>query len=80
LEISAALAAALGGRGAQIQVRVASGEMRGMVTVMECTCAKASTSGKHEHHFVQCEAFRDLAIGSDLALSADVARLEVALG
>ena len=45
-----------------------------------CTCEKAGASGKHEHHFVQCDVFRELAVGTELQLRADQAGLEVALG
>jgi hypothetical protein len=78
LEISAALARALGGDGAPIHVRLASDELGGSVEVMECTCAKAGASGKHEHHFVQCDAFRNLPVGTELVLRADATKLEVA--
>ena len=78
LEVSHALADALGGDGAPIQVRLASNDASGTVEVMECTCAKAGASGKHEHHFVQCDAFRALTIGSEFLLRADDGSLEVA--
>jgi hypothetical protein len=78
LEVSPALADALGGEGAPIQVRLATTEIRGTVEIMECTCAKAGASGKHEHHFVQCDAFRDLPVGAELVLSAEPSKLEVA--
>ncbi len=79
LEITAALAHELGGDGAEIEVRVASAEVRGVVEAMPCTCAKAGASGKHEHHFVQCDVFRELGVGTQLQLTARRARLEVAL-
>ncbi len=78
LEVSAALAHALGGDGAPIQVRLASAAQSGTVEIMECTCAKAGASGKHEHHFVRCDAFRSLPVGAVLVLRADAANLEVA--
>jgi hypothetical protein len=79
LEVSQALADALGGDGASIQVRLANGDLGGRVEVMECACAKAGASGKHEHHFVQCDAFRSLAIGTELVLRAADSSLEIAL-
>lgn len=78
LEVSPALAHTLGGDRAPIHVRLASSDLAGSVEVMECTCAKAGASGKHEHHFVQCDAFRALTIGTDLVLRADGSILEVA--
>lgn len=78
LEVSGALALVLGGDGAAIDVRVASAEVPGVVAVMVCACAKAGASGKHEHHFVQCDAFRGLPVGTELVLSAEPAKLEVA--
>jgi hypothetical protein len=80
LEISAALARALGGHGAPILVHLANDELGGSVQIMECTCAKAGAAGKHEHHFVQCDAFREMAVGTEVQLSANAARLDVALG
>ena len=80
LEVSAALARALGGDGAPIQVQLASDALAGSVEIMECTCAKAGASGRHEHHFVQCDAFRSLPVGAELVLRADAERLEVAEG
>jgi hypothetical protein len=78
LEVSPALADALGGDGSPIQVRMESNDIGGTVEVMECTCAKAGASGQHEHHFVQCDAFRSLPVGTELLLRADAAKLEVA--
>jgi len=78
LEVSHALSDALGGDGAFIQVRLATDDLGGRVEVMECTCAKAGASGKHEHHFVQCDAFRALTIGTELVLRAGDGTLEVA--
>jgi hypothetical protein len=75
LEISAALARALGGTGAPIEVCLDERVLAGLVTAMECTCAKASITGKHEHHFVQCDAFRELPVGSELRLRAEPSRL-----
>ncbi len=77
LEISSSVARALGGDGASIRVRLASGELTGSVEVMQCTCAKAGPSGKHEHHFVQCDAFRSLPVGRELVLRADAAKLDI---
>lgn len=79
LEVSPALAHALGGAGAPIHVRLANNQLRGNVEVMECTCAMAGASGKHEHHFVQCDAFRELAVGTELRLSASSAALHIDL-
>ena len=78
LEVSAALAHALGGHHASIDVRMTSNHQSGAVEIMECTCAKAGASGKHEHHFVQCDGFRALPVGTELILRADAATLEVA--
>lgn len=80
LEISSELAEVLGGDGALVLVQFAGGEQRGHVTVMECTCAKAATSGVHLHHFLQCDAFREVAAGTALSLSADRASVQVELG
>jgi hypothetical protein len=77
LEVSPAIAQALGGAGASIQVRLTSDQQSGTVEIMECTCAKAGASGKHEHHFVQCDAFRSLPVGAELVLRANPAALEV---
>ncbi|MGQ0537487.1 MAG: hypothetical protein ACT4R6_00950, partial [Gemmatimonadaceae bacterium] len=55
------------------------------VSVMSCTCAKASQTGTHEHYFLQCDLFRALPVGRALVLQheggtveglADVARGE----
>lgn len=80
LEISEAFASALGGDGASLHVRVNGREEPGSVSALACTCEKAGASGKHEHHFVQCEAFRSYVVGTELRLTADIARLEVVLG
>lgn len=77
LEVSRALSDVLGGDGASIQVRLTSSEQDGTVEIMQCTCAKAGATGKHEHHFVQCDAFRALTIGTELVLRADDGRLAV---
>ena len=77
LEVSADLARQLGGDRAPVQVRLTSDEQDGTVEIMQCTCAKAGASGKHEHHFVQCDAFRALTIGTELVLRADDGSLEV---
>lgn len=80
LEVSSELAIALGGNGAAVRVRDARGEQPGVVTAFECTCAKAAVTGKHQHHFVQCDAFRELPVGTQLRLKAAAAHLEVELG
>ena len=80
LEVSPELAHMLGGDGANILVRVARSEERGVVSVLACTCEKAGASGKHEHHFVQCDAFRALSVGSALELEAKGGHLEVLAG
>jgi hypothetical protein len=80
LEISGGFANALGGHGAALRVRVSGREEPGRVSVFACTCEKAGASGKHEHHFVQCDVFRELVVGTELRLTADQALLEVALG
>lgn len=77
LEVSADIARTLGGDGAPVHVRLTSNEQHGTVEVMECTCSKAGAAGKHEHHFVQCDAFRTLPVGTELVLRADAANLEV---
>lgn len=80
LEVSAGLARALGGHGTEVLIRGAGSEERGVVSVLPCTCEKAGASGKHEHHFVQCDAFRQLEVGSDLQLRAEGGELEVLAG
>jgi hypothetical protein len=75
IEVSPELAATLGGDGSAVDVRLQGRGLTGAVSVMECTCAKASTSGKHEHHFVQCDAFRALPIGTELSAQAAPGRL-----
>ncbi len=80
LEVSPQLAIALGGDGTIVQVRIAEREAPGTVEIMSCTCAKAGTSGRHEHHFVQCDAFRDMAVGAELQLTAQGAAIDVVLG
>lgn len=80
LEVSPALADTLGGDGASIEVRLMNDQQRGTVESMECTCAKAGASGKHEHHFLHCDAFRRLPVGTELSLNADPGRVDVVLG
>jgi len=77
LEVSAQLALALGGDGTALQVHIAERKTQGTVTVMPCTCEKAGKSGKHEHHFVQCDDFRTLPVGSGLRLQGATAELRV---
>ncbi|MEW5915300.1 MAG: hypothetical protein AB1762_02790 [Gemmatimonadota bacterium] len=79
LEVSPAIAQALGETGEPIEVRLNERTLPGLVTAMECTCAKASVTGKHVHHFVQCDAFRELPVGSELRLSAERGRLSISL-
>lgn len=78
LEISGTLAGALGGVGVVLVVHMDGRDATGSVSVLACTCAKAGASGQHEHHFVQCDAFRELEVGTELQLSAEGARLDVA--
>lgn len=80
LEVSPGLAHALGGDGASVHVRLTSDAHSGRVEVMQCTCAKAGASGTHEHHFVQCDAFRQLPVGRELSLIADEGSVDVVLG
>ncbi|MGQ0640433.1 MAG: hypothetical protein ACT4P6_06630 [Gemmatimonadaceae bacterium] len=80
LEVSPGLAMSLGGHGSVLDVRLQGRALSGRVSAMECTCTKASAAGKHEHQFVECDAFRDLAAGAELQLSADGTTLTVALG
>ena len=77
LEVSAQLALALGGDGSVLQVHIAERKTEGTVVVMPCTCAKTGISGKHEHHFVQCDDFRTLPVGSGLRLEGAPAELRI---
>jgi hypothetical protein len=78
LEVSPALATMLGGGAWPVTVHIAGRAVPGSVQIMECTCAKAGMSGKHAHHFVQCDAFRDLPPGTALELTAESKLLAVA--
>ena len=80
LEISQEFAKALGGDGTALVFRVDGRDARGSVSVLACTCEKAGASGKHEHHFVQCDAFRELPVGTALRLEADGATVVVGPG
>lgn len=77
LEISQEFATALGGDGTALVFRVDGRDARGSVSVLACTCEKAGASGKHEHHFVQCDAFRALPVGTELRLEAEGASVVV---
>jgi hypothetical protein len=79
VEVSPHLAATLGGDGRSVTVRIGDRALTGEVQVLQCTCAKAGVSGKHAHHFVQCDAFRDLEAGTPLTLTAEPSHLDVAL-
>ncbi len=78
IEVSPELAATLGGDGSTIDVVLHGRDLTGVVTVMECTCTNASASGKHEHHFVQCDAFRALPVGTELSAQAAPGLLSLA--
>ena len=80
LEVSPELARALGGDGSSLHVLIAERDAQGTVMAMPCTCAKAGKSGKHEHHFVQCDEFRTLSVGSGLRLEGSSAELRVSPG
>lgn len=80
LEVSAELAQALGGDGAVIKVQGPGSEEHGNVEFFECTCTKAATTGQHVHHFVQCDAFRELPVGASLKLEASQGCLQITLG
>lgn len=71
LEISAATAAKLQTLGASFLLRTASGEGRARLHEMTCTCTKAGASGQHLHHFVESDALRALAAGSDVRVELD---------
>ena len=77
LEISQAFASALGGDQAALVFRVDDLDAPGSVNVLACTCEKAGASGKHEHYFVQCDAFRELPVGTPLRLAADGTKVAV---
>ena len=80
LEVSQEFAKALGGDGTALVFRVDGRDARGSVSVLACTCEKAGASGKHEHHFVQCDAFRQLQVGTELRLQPEGGRVEVGRG
>lgn len=80
LEISQAFAKALGDDGTALVFRLDGRDARGSVSVLACSCEKAGASGKHEHHFVQCDAFRELPVGTKLRLHAAGDRVEVGGG
>lgn len=77
LEISQEFASALGGDGTALTFRVDGRDAPGSVSVLACTCEKAGASGKHEHYFVQCDAFRELPVGTELLLEAEGANVVV---
>ncbi|MGQ0538714.1 MAG: hypothetical protein ACT4R6_07185, partial [Gemmatimonadaceae bacterium] len=68
LEISREFADLLGGDGAAHPMHVDDETSLGTVSVMSCTCAKASQTGTHEHYFLQCDLFRALPVGRALVL------------
>lgn len=80
LEISQEFAKALGDDGTALIFRLDGRDARGGVSVLACTCEKAGASGKHEHHFVQCDAFRELPVGTELRLQSEGGRVEVERG
>jgi len=80
LEISPALAAAIGGPGSEHRISIQGGgrDVVATLTEMECACARATTSGRHKHVFLQCDAFRQLSPGTALHLEAEQGRVAVA--
>lgn len=70
LEISAAAAERIAPLGREFAMVVAGRPARGSVISMECTCAKGA-GARHVHHFVQSDAFRELAVGSTVHLALD---------
>ena len=42
------------------------------VEAMPCTCAKASSGGRHVHHFLASESLKSLPAGANVTLAIDV--------
>lgn len=71
LEISSSTAAAIGGEGAEVAIRMDSQRARASVVTMPCGC-KGET--KHlVHTFLASELFRNLTPDSSVVLSLDAA-------
>jgi hypothetical protein len=74
LEISANAAEQVATLGATFLLSTAGGEGRARLHAMSCTCAKAASSGQHQHYFVESDILRALEPGTDVRVELDDAR------
>ena len=68
LEISEAAMRVARALPAEFPLDVEGAAARARLTSMRCGCARAQTSGAHEHHFLESDALRALAPERDVVV------------